>query len=181
MSVAGAFSGSKSKQHSEGGIAGKYRYELSDRTYNTDQQAQDLTTEAARSPFGYYKGQRVNDLVPTNEWGLPVETTNFMNHAWNQQYKTASAGGAMRGQVQPEATPGIIGSAMTNMGAQMMPYVMDFKKYMVDLPNKLYQDKLSYYQGLQGTRSGMLGSRGDANAWNFAKADNASMGNFGGG
>jgi hypothetical protein len=168
-------SGGRSKQHSESGIAGKYRYELSDRTYNTDQQVQESTDEAARSPFGYYKGQHVNDLVPTNEWGLPVETTNFMNHAWNQQYKTASAGGAMRGQVQPEATPGIIGSAMTNMGAQMMPYVMDFKKYMVDLPNKLYQDKLSYYQGLQGTRAGMLGSRSDANAWNYAQSASAHV------
>lgn len=147
------------------GLYPTYKGPTSRRAFDSDYELDALTRKAAGSSFGKFMGKHVKELVPTNEYGLPVATNQFMDHALRTLYGRASAGGATRGHLSPESTEGIIGSALTNLGREAIPYVIDFNKYLTGLPDELYQRRLGYYQALQGSRANLLGSKSDASGF----------------
>lgn len=121
--------------------------------------ANTLARQYASSPFGYFQGKSVNELVPTDKSGLPVEVGNALSGIGQDLFSKASAGGALRGQVDQQNTPGIVGSALGNLGQFLTPYILDFKKYMTSLPDQLMNSRLGYLQNTLGAAGPLLGSK----------------------
>ena len=117
-----------------------------------------LSEQFARSPFGYFQNQNIRSLVPQNQYGLPVETTQALNALGNQWFNKASAGGAMRGQVTPENTNQIVGSSMLNAAQFLIPQIMQNQQYLNALPDQLASQRMGYLQADMDSRSRLLGS-----------------------
>jgi hypothetical protein len=81
----------------------------------------------------------------------------------------------MRGQNSPENTQGVVGSAMTNMGATLMPYIADWQKYVIGLPEELKKSRLGMYQNTLGTMSPGLGAQGAQRASSFGFSVSGGM------
>jgi len=114
--------------------------------------------EYQKSPFGFFQGQSVNELAPVGPNGLPPEVGNALSSYAGQMFNKASAGGAMRGQVTPENTQGIVGSSLNNIGQFLTPYIMDYAKYRQQLPEQLMASRLGFLQNTIGSLSSSLGS-----------------------
>lgn len=164
MSGAFGYSQSDSSQSSESnsGISKGYKDALSKDAYSENQYLSQASKAAAESPFGYYQGQNIRSLVPQNQYGLPVETTQALQALGNQWFSKASAGGAMRGQVTPENTNQIVGSSMLNASQFLMPYILQNQQYLNALPDQLNSQRLGYLQASQAAKASLLGSSGSA-------------------
>ncbi len=164
MSGAFGYSQSDSSQSSESnsGISKGYKDMLSKDAYQENQYLSQASKNAAESPFGYYQGQNIRSLVPQNQYGLPVETTQALQALGNQWFSKASAGGAMRGQVTPENTNQIVGSSMLNASQFLMPYILQNQQYLNALPDQLNSQRLGYLQASQAAKASLLGSSGSA-------------------
>lgn len=176
MSLGGGFSKSKQSSNSDSGLRGtpyfdRFAHNVSD----TGNQANALAQQYANSPFGYFQGKSVNELVPTDDSGLPVELSNALGFATKQMYNKASAGGAARGQLSMANTPGIVGSALQNLAQFLTPHILDFKKYMVGLPDTLMNSRLGFLQNTMGASGPLVGST------SAYRGDSFSMSAFGSG
>lgn len=101
----------------------------------------------AKSPVNTFQGQTGEQLTNTNPMtGLPMSFNTTLNTVGNQMFANASAGGAMRGQVTPESTTGVVGSSLTNMGQFLAPYIVDWQKYMLQFPEEMKKSRLGMYQ-----------------------------------
>lgn len=183
MSGSSAFSYNQSKQaaqqQSEHGISSAYRGALSSDAYTENQYLTDQTRQAVESPFGYYRGQHVNQLVPQGQYGLPAQVDNMVGALGNQWFNKASAGGAMRGQVTPENTNNVVGSAMTNAAQFLTPYILANQQYLQGLPKNLYNQDLGFLQASQSAKASMLGGQSSGtstgSSFGFSKSDSASV------
>lgn len=144
------------QQQSHSGIDYGYRSRVSEDAYNQSTLSRDLSTQFARSPFGYFQNQDIRSLVPQNQYGLPVETTQALNALGNQWFSKASAGGAMRGQVTPENTNQIVGSSMLNAAQFLIPQILQNQQYLNALPDQLASQRMGYLQADQESRSRLL-------------------------
>lgn len=116
--------------------------------------------------------------------GLFKEQEGAANVFANKMFANASAGGALRGQYSMNNTPGVVGSAITNMGSTLLPLISNNLQQSMLLPEQI---KAQRYQNamtpLQALVSG-LGSSGSAQqsgpglGYQFG---NAFMQSFGGG
>lgn len=116
--------------------------------------------------------------------GLFQEQEGAANAFANKMFANASAGGAMRGAFSPNSTPGIVGSAITNMGATLLPMISQNLQNQMLIPEQIrtqrFQNTLSPLQalvaGLGTTASGQ--TSGPGLGYQFG---NAFMQSFGGG
>lgn len=120
--------------------------------------ANTFSQQAANSPFGYFQGQHVSHLVPTNSMGLPTQLNQALEGFGNSMFSKASAGGAFRGQINPENTQGIVGSSLQNIGQFLTPYIIDFSKYLTGLPDQLNANRLGYLTSTLAAQAPGLGS-----------------------
>lgn len=174
MSGAFGYSQSNSEQSSESnsGIGKEYKGRLSEDAYKENQFLSQESKAAYESPFGFYRGQNIRDMVPQNQYGLPAETTQALQALANGWFNKASAGGAMRGQVTPENTNQIVGSAMLNGSQFLMPYILQNQQYLNELPDKLNSQRLGYLQASQAAKASLLGqsssARGEGSGFGFS-------------
>src|SRR5689334_376803 len=160
MSLGGGYQESSQKSDSSSGLQSTPYFDaLAKGTGRLAGTTMNLATQYAKSPFGYFQGQNVNQLVPTDKSGLPVEVGQALSGLGQDMFSKASAGGALRGQVDQQNTPGIVGSALGNIGQFLTPYIMDFKKYMTSLPDQLMNSRLGYLQNTLGAAAPLLGSK----------------------
>lgn len=102
----------------------------------------------------------------------------------NKMFANASAGGALRGQFSQNNTPGIVGSAITNMGATLLPMISNNLQNAMLIPEQIrtqrFQNTMSPLQaliaGLGSTATGQ--SAGPGLGYQFG---NSFMQSFGGG
>ena len=103
--------------------------------------------------------------------GLPIEATQALTGLANNYFSKASAGGSMRGQNTPDNTQGIVGSALQNMGSFLLPYILQTKQYLTELPDKLMSNRLGFLQNTFASAAPLLGSQssytGSSNAFGF--------------
>jgi hypothetical protein len=183
MSGSLGYNQQKSQQSSAStsGISNDYKDDLSEDAYRESQKYGQAAASYASSPFGYFQGQHVSQLMPQNEFGLPIQTTQALTSLANQWYSKASAGGAMRGQVTPYNTNQVVGSALTSGAQFLAPYIMQNQQYLAELPDKLAASRLSYLQGSQATKASLLGSQsvyqGDSSGFGFRVAGGMGQGN----
>jgi len=184
MSGSFGYNQAESSQQSESttGISRAYREPLSRDAYEGSQFLGQASREAYDSPFGYYRGQNIRDLVPQNQYGLPIQTTEMLHSLGNQWFSKASAGGSMRGQNTPENTNQIVGSAMLNGAQFLTPYILQNQQYLNGLPDQLYSQRLGYLQADQASRAALLqggqsNSSGSSNAFGFRAAGGMGPGN----
>ena len=144
------------------GISRTYKEPLSKDAYQENQLLGSMSQQAAQSPFGYFQGQHIRDLVPQNQYGLPMQTTDALQALGNQWFNKASAGGAMRGQVTPENTNQIVGSSMLNASQFLTPYIIQNQQYLNNLPDQLNAQRLGYLQASQAAKTGLLGGTQDS-------------------
>lgn len=159
---------------SNSGISNGYKGRLSEDAYKENQFLGQESKAAYESPFGFYRGQNIRDMVPQNQYGLPAETTKALNALGNQWFSKASAGGAMRGQITPEHTDQIVGSSMLNASQFLMPYILQNQQYLNELPDKLNSQRLGYLQASQGAKTGLLGNSSSAQGSGSGFGFNAS-------
>lgn len=183
MSGAFGYSQSDSEQssNSTSGISRTYKEPLSRDAYDESQLLSRYSRQAAESPFGYFQGQNIRNLVLQNQYGLPMETTQALNALGNQWFSKASAGGAMRGQVTPENTNQIVGSAMLNGAQFLTPYILQNQQYLNALPDQLNSQRLGYLQASQAAKAGLLGSQSNASGQGSGFGFSASGGMSAGG
>ena len=84
--------------------------------------------------------------------GLFQEQEGAANAFAKKMFANASAGGALRGQFSMENTPGLVGSAITNMGATLLPMISQNLKDRVLMPEQIraqrYQNVMTPLQAL---------------------------------
>lgn len=132
-----------------------------------------------------------NKAVPqfnmsSNIPGLFKEQEGAANAFANKMFANASAGGAMRGQFSPNSTPGIVGSAITNMGSTLLPMIAGNLQNAMVIPEQIrtqrFQNVLSplqaLIQGLGASAQGTSQTSGPGLGYQFG---NAFMQSFGGG
>lgn len=160
MSLGGGYQESSQKSDSFSGVRGTgyFPQALKD-IMGTSGTLASKSNEYANSPFGFFQGQHVNSLVPTGKYGLPNEVEGALSGIGNDMFSKASAGGALRGQVDQQNTPGIVGSSLSNIGQFLTPYIMDFKKYMTSLPDQLMNSRLGFLQNTMGAQAPLIGSQ----------------------
>ncbi len=69
--------------------------------------------------------------------GLFQEQEGAANAFAKKMFANASAGGALRGQFSMNNTPGLVGSAITNMGATLLPMISDNLKTSFMMPEQI--------------------------------------------
>lgn len=183
MSLGGGYQTSNQQSDSYSGLRGTNYFDgLARNLSQTGSFASNLARKYAKSPFGFFQGKSVNDLVPTGRFGLPVEVEQALSGLGNDMFSKSSAGGALRGQLDQQNTSGVVGSSLSNIGQFLTPYVMDFKKYMTSLPDQLMNSRLGFLQNTLGAASPLLGSQSHytGNSWGF-NAQGSAGGDSGGG
>lgn len=168
--MAGAFNYGQQEQSQsqQSGLQGTPYFDSFARGYAGQAKvANKYSQQAANSPFGFFQGQNVNQLVPTNSMGLPTQLNQALEGFGNRMFSKASAGGALRGQINPENTQGIVGSALQNIGQFLTPYIIDFSKYMTGLPDQLNANRLGYLTSSLAAQAPGLGSSGQGSGSGF--------------
>lgn len=162
MGGGGAFGYQESKQDSQSysGLRGTQYFDpLANDVSQSSRLLGNLARGYATSPFGYFQGKSTNDLVPTGRFGLPTEVEGALGGLGQDMFSKTSAGGALRGQVDQQNTPGIIGSALQDIGQFLTPYILDFKKYITSLPDQLMNSRLGFLQNTIGAQGPLVGSQ----------------------
>ena len=149
---------------SQAGISNTYKEQLSADTYNRSKRMGQMAEEFARSPFGYFQGKNVNQLIPQGKYGMPASFDQYGDTMAKDMFSKASAGGAMRGQTTPENTNNVVGSAIRGGYQFMTPYLLQNSQYMTELPDKLMSQRLGYLQSAQASDAGLLGSQSTYNS-----------------
>ncbi len=160
MSLGGGYSKSNQQSDSQSGLQGTPGFgPVSNDVTSTSNSLGTQARNYSKTPFGFFQGHNVNQLVPTNSMGLPTELNSALTQLGNDMFSKASAGGALRGQVDQQNTPGIVGSSLQNIGQFLTPYILDFKKYMTSLPDTLMNSRLGFLQNTLGAQAPLLGSK----------------------
>lgn len=169
-------SGSQQQSQSQSGLRGGYAEQISPHLAGVATDASSLSRNFAQTPFGFFMGKKISgpdqdSHIQTDAMGLPIEVQNAMTGIANQYFSKASAGGAMRGQTTPENTQGIVGSALQNMGSFLLPYILQTKQYLTELPDKLMSNRLGFLQNTMASSAPLLGSQssytGSSDAFGF--------------
>jgi len=88
--------------------------------------------------------------------GLFKEQEGAANAFANNMFAKASAGGALRGQFSMNNTPGIVGSAITNMGATLLPMISQNLQNQMLIPEQIFaQRQANAMTPLQALISGL--------------------------
>lgn len=161
MSLGAQAADSDQRSSADSGISRTYKEPLSADAYKESQMYGQAAQEFFNSPFGYFRGQHVNQLVPQSEYGLPVQATQWMNAMAKNALNTYSAGGAFKGMLSPENTSNIVGGALQGMASTVLPMALENSRYMTMLPDNLMANRLGFLQASQGSKAQLLGSSSD--------------------
>jgi hypothetical protein len=113
--------------------------------------------------------------------GLFKEQEGAVQAFANKMFANASAGGALRGQFSINNTPGIVGSAITNMGATLLPMISQNLQNQMLLPEQIFNQRFTNAMTpLQALISG-LGSSAKGTASGFGIGAQFGSGGSGGG
>lgn len=145
---------------------------------NTSSQLARKTRQYANSPFGFFEGQSVDQFAPVSQYGLHPSLNSAMGSVANQMFSKASAGGALQGMVTPQNTEAIVGSSLNNIGSFLTPYIMDYAKYRMQLPEQLMASRLGFLQSTLGSMSPGLGSESKYSGSSF-NLDTGLSANYG--
>ena len=173
----GGQSGSESTQKARSGLGEGDSKVLSSAALGTRLLANRGAQEAYNSPFGYFRGQSANDLgnIDPNT-GLPREATNAFKTMASDALNKYSAGGSLRGMNSPENTNQVVAGAMGSLGGQLIPWILDTKKYLTELPDQLWNNRLSFLNSTAQADAPLLGSESQGNASSSAWNANANVG-----
>jgi hypothetical protein len=163
------FKKEKQKSESFSGLRGTPQFAGFAQQYgDTANRTASLVHGYGQSPFNTFQGQTGEQMTNTNPLtGLPMAFNNNLTSFGNQMFANASAGGSMRGQNSPENTQGVVGSAMTNMGATLLPYITDWQKYVIGLPEEMKRSRFGMYQGTLQAMAPGLGAQGAQRASSY--------------
>lgn len=81
--------------------------------------------------------------MSSNIPGLFQEQEGAANAFANKMFANASAGGALRGMFSPNNTPGIVGSAITNMGATLLPMISQNLQNQMLIPEQIRNQRFT--------------------------------------
>ena len=150
----GSIGGGKSKQAANAaqGIRGtSLEGPVTARMGTAFTQGSDIASEAARSPFGFFRGTRVgantgspNDIAPTGRYGASAAIDTGLEDIMRSQFNKHSANAVARGQTSPENTAGIIGSAGRGWAREAAPMIQEWQRYITELPSKLWSNALGF-------------------------------------
>jgi hypothetical protein len=163
---------------SQSGISNTYKEALSADAYGQQKQMNQMASQAASSPFGYFQGKHANQLIPQGRYGMPMSFDQFGDTMSQDMFARASAGGSMRGQNTPENTGNVVGSAIRGGYQFMTPYLMQNSQYMAELPDKLMAQRLGYLQSAQSSTAGLLGSQSKYESDTDSYGGNANYATF---
>lgn len=157
-----------------------------DRLVGLSDAAEDLFRNKAVPQFN------MSSTIP----GLFQEQEGAANALANKMFANASAGGALRGQFSMNNTPGIVGSAITNMGATLLPLISQNLQNAMLIPEQIrtqrFQNAMTPLQaliaGLGSSASGksdslnmMLGLGGGGGGATGGSSGSTSSGSAAGG
>lgn len=157
-----------------------------DRLVGLSDAAEDLFRNKAVPQFN------MSSTIP----GLFQEQEGAANAFANKMFANASAGGALRGQFSMNNTPGIVGSAITNMGATLLPLISQNLQNAMLIPEQIrtqrFQNAMTPLQaliaGLGSSASGksdslnmMLGLGGGGGGATGGSSGSTSSGSAAGG
>lgn len=176
ISLTGNYSKSESSQRSNSGFLEGSDKEFASRTgvngmAGLFDSANDLYRNQAIPQFN------MSSTIP----GLFKEQEGAANAFANNLFAKASAGGALRGQFSPNNTPGIVGSAITNMGATLFPMISQNLQNAMLIPEQIRTQRFNNVMSpLQALIAG-LGSTSSGSSNSLAFGGGASTGDGGGG
>lgn len=184
------FGKSSSNQESNSGfLQGPHKFGASSRAFDGLRVLSNDTQEQFQAPVPQFN-------MSSNIPGLFQEQEGAANAFANKMFANASAGGALRGQFSPNNTPGLIGSAITNMGATLFPMIAQNLQNAMLIPEQIraqrVQNAMSPLQaliaGLGSSASGkydslnmMLGLGGGGGGATGGSSGSTSSGSAAGG
>lgn len=167
-------------QNSISGLRDGLTSPMSRDLYNVGHLNSVLAQRFATAAPGTFMGRSIDQLAPVNQYGLPVETTNAIASMAKDLYSNASAGGALRGQLTPEATPGVIGDTLNRLGAQLIPQITSYAQYRQGLPESMMASRLGFLQNTSASNAPLLGSQSSYSGGSWGKSSgtqaNAQLG-----
>lgn len=173
----GGQSESSSEQRARAGLGEADSKTLSTTTLGTRVLANRGAQEAFHSPVGYFRGQSVNDLgnIDPNT-GLPREATNALRTMASDALNKYSAGGSLRGMNSPENTNQVVAGAMGSLGGQLIPWILETKQYLTELPEQLWNNRLNFLNSTGQVDASLLGSESQGSSGSSAWNANANVG-----
>lgn len=177
MGLTSLFSSGGTKQTSNSGfLEGKDKFGASGRAFDGLRVISNDTQEQFQAPLPQFN---MSSSIP----GLLKEQEGAAQAFANKMFANASAGGALRGQFSINNTPGIVGSAITNMGATLLPMISQNLQNQMLIPEQIraqrVQNAMSPLQalvaGLGTTSSGQ--SAGPGLGYQFGNSFLQSFGN----
>lgn len=177
MGLTSLFSSGGSKQTSNSGfLEGKDKFGASGRAFDGLRVISNDTQEQFQAPLPQFN---MSSSIP----GLLKEQEGAAQAFANKMFANASAGGALRGQFSINNMPGIVGSAITNMGATLLPMISQNLQNQMLIPEQIraqrVQNAMSPLQalvaGLGTTSSGQ--SAGPGLGYQFGNSFLQSFGN----
>lgn len=176
ISLTGNYSKSESSQRSNSGFLEGSDKEFASRTgvngiAGLFDSANDLYRNHATPQFN------MSQRFP----GLFAEQEGAANAFANNMFSKASASAALQGKMSPMAVPGIVGSAITNMGATLFPMISDNLKNAMLIPEQIRTQRFNNVMSpLQALIAG-LGSTSSGTSSGFGVGGGMSTGDGGGG
>lgn len=154
------FGKSTSNQESNSGfLQGPHKFGASSRAFDGLRVLSNDTQEQFQSPVPQFN-------MSSNIPGLFQEQEGAANAFANKMFANASAGGALRGQFSPNNTPGLIGSAITNMGATLFPMIAQNLQNAMLIPEQIraqrVQNAMSPLQALIAGLGSSASGKSDA-------------------
>lgn len=177
--MSGAFGYNQSSQdsRSNSGLSGQYKEWMNEKAFNRNEQVWQAANNAYNNPWGTFQGKTGAQMLGLDsKTGLPPAFSNYLNQAAGQMFANASAGGALRGQVTQDNTQGIVGNAITNLGAAALPYVSEWQKMAAAAPEQALQQRLGYLQAATGNDVALLGGSSSYGGSSFGFNVSGGMG-----
>ena len=175
MALTSFFSSGGTKQTSNSGfLEGKDKFGASGRAFDGLRVLSNDTQEQFQAPLPQFT---MSSSIP----GLFQEQEGAAQAFANKMFANASAGGALRGQFSINNTPGIVGSAITKMGATLLPMISQNLQNQMLLPEQIFNQRFTNAMTpLQALISG-LGSSAKGTASGFGIGAQFGSGGSGGG
>ena len=145
ISIGGGYSKQDSSSQSNSGFAGFDKNAASKYSANR-------LFEVGNRAFGELQAEVPQFKMSQEIPGLFQEQEGAANAFAKKMFANASASGALGGKFSPNNIPGLVGSAITNMGATLMPMISDNLKTSFLMPEQIraqrYQNVMSPLQAL---------------------------------
>jgi hypothetical protein len=149
----------KSKSSQQSGLRGtQYEGAAANQAYNQGMNATNFGNQMLSRPGAQLDyGQQ---MLPGGQYGLGQNVDRGVQALGDYSFGQASKSGAMRGQMSPENTQGVVGSAIQNMLPFLIPQLQNMQTQQFQAPQGLFnmaQQNADYWNralGASGQSSG---------------------------